>query len=173
MIISLLLAASENNVIGKDNDLPWNLPNDLKFFKNITWGMPLIMGRKTFESFKKALKGRTNIVITRQGNWHNECVTVVKDLEEAWQEAAKTDCKEVFVIGGGEIFKQTFALANKIYITRVHSKVEGDVFFPEIKTAEWNLVSERHMFKDEQHEYDYTFQLWQRKAENGNQQPTN
>ncbi len=164
MIISLLLAASENNVIGKNNDLPWNLPNDLKYFKNITWGMPLIMGRKTFESFKKALKGRTNIVVTRQNDWHNEGVTVVKDLQQAWQEAEKTDSKEVFVIGGGEIFRETFKQADKIYITRIHAEVDGDVFFPEIKTSEWQLVSEKPMQKDEQHAYDYTFQLWARKG---------
>ena len=163
MVISLLLAASENNVIGKNNQLPWDLPNDLKFFKNITWGMPLIMGRKTFESFRKALKGRTNIVVTRQTGWQAEGVTVVKDLEQAFEEAETTDSKEVFVIGGGEIFRETFGIADKIYITRVHANIEGDVYFPEINEDEWTLVSERPMKQDEQHAYDYTFQLWQRK----------
>src|SRR5688500_13260234 len=102
MMISLLVAASENNVIGKNNQLPWNLPNDLKYIKNMTWGMPLVMGRKTFESFRKALKGRTNIVVTRQQDWQAEGVTVVKNLEDALKAAIETDAKEVFVIGGGE-----------------------------------------------------------------------
>ena len=162
MIISLLVAAAENNVIGKNNELPWNLPNDLKYFKNMTWAMPLVMGRKTFESFKKALKGRTNIVITRQEDWSAPDVVVAKDLEQALQFAAETDAKEVFVIGGGEIFRQIFNKADKIYITRVHADVSGDVFFPEIRESGWKMVSNRPMYKDSKHAYDYSFQVWER-----------
>ena len=165
MMISLLVAASENNVIGKNNELPWNLPNDLKYFKNMTWGMPLIMGRKTFESFRKALKGRTNIVVTRQQDWQAEGITVVKDIEGGLLAAAETDAKEVFVIGGGEIFKQIFPTADKIYITRVHANVNGDVYFPEINRNEWKMISNRSMEKDERHAYDYSFQVWERKRQ--------
>jgi dihydrofolate reductase len=162
MTISLLVAAAENNVIGKDNNLPWSLPNDLKYFKNMTWAMPLVMGRKTFESFKKALKGRTNIVITRQVDWSAADVLVAKDLDQALAFAADTDAKEVFVIGGGEIFRQVFNKADKIYITRVHADVNGDVFFPEIREGGWKMVSNRPMLKDSKHAYDYSFQVWER-----------
>ncbi len=103
MVISLVVAATENNVIGKDNRLLWRLPNDMKFFKNTTWAMPVIMGRKTFESMGKPLAGRTNIVITRQKDWTAEGAIAVQSLEDALQAAADTDAKEAFVIGGGEI----------------------------------------------------------------------
>src|SRR5215204_5651553 len=103
MILSLLVAASENNVIGKDNQLPWHLPNDLKYFKNQTWGMPILMGRKTFESIGKALPGRKSIVITRSGDWKREGVEVVHSIEESVERAKQFGAKEIFVIGGAEI----------------------------------------------------------------------
>src|SRR5687768_9858936 len=106
MLISLVVAVSENNVIGKDNQLLWHLPNDMKFFKNITWAMPVIMGRKTFESMGKPLKGRTNIVVTRKEGLKVEGVITANGLNEAIQAAHETDAKEVFIIGGGEIYKQ-------------------------------------------------------------------
>jgi dihydrofolate reductase len=160
MLISLVVAASENNVIGKDNKLLWNLPNDMKFFKNTTWAMPVIMGRKTFDSLGKALTGRTNIVITRQENWKAENVKVTKNLDAAIEEASYTDAKEAFVIGGGEIFKESIPLANKIYITRVHATFDGDAFFPEIIDSDWELVSNLDFFADNKHAYDYSFQIW-------------
>jgi dihydrofolate reductase len=160
MLISLVVAASENNVIGKDNKLLWNLPNDMKFFKNTTWGMPVIMGRKTFDSLGKALTGRTNIVITRQENWGAEGVRVVKNLDEAIIAAADTDAKEAFVIGGGEIFRQSMFLAHKIYLTRVHATFDGDTFFPEVNDKEWKLASDLDFFADDRHAFDYSFQIW-------------
>ena len=163
MTISFVVAASENNVIGKDNRLPWRLPNDLKFFKNTTWAMPVIMGRKTFESFGKPLAGRTNIVITRRDDWQAEGVVKVKSLEEALQAAEQTDAKEAFIIGGGEIFRQSFPMADKIYITRVHTQLDGDAFFPEIKEGEWQLFSNLDCSADARHAYAYSFQLWKRK----------
>src|ERR1700755_1995377 len=117
MIISLIVAASSNNAIGKDNKLLWHLPNDMKFFKNTTWGMPVIMGRKTFESLKKALPGRFNIVITHQKNWSADNAIIAKDLNDALKKAEATNCKEAFVIGGGEIFSQYLKVADKIYMT--------------------------------------------------------
>src|SRR5258708_7187140 len=120
MIISFVVAASENNIIGKDNKLLWTLPNDMKFFKNTTWGIPVIMGRKTYDSLGKPRKGRTNIVITRQ-NLEIPGAKVVKSLDEALSAAAETDAKESFIIGGGQIFAEAIPRANKIYITRVHT----------------------------------------------------
>src|SRR5215207_10424781 len=104
-VLSLLVAADEKNVIGKDNKLPWHLPNDLKYFKNQTWGMPILMGRKTFESIGKPLQGRKSIVITRNGQWKHEGVETVHTVEDAIAKAAGQGAKEVFVIGGAEIFR--------------------------------------------------------------------
>jgi dihydrofolate reductase len=163
MIISLVVAASQNNAIGKNNQLLWHLPNDLKFFKNTTWGMVVIMGRKTYESVNKPLPGRINIVITRKPDWKAEGVVTANDLQDALKKAADTNCKEAFVIGGGEIYKWAFSIADKIYITRVHATLDGDTFFPEINNAEWKLVSNEDFKKDEKHQYDYSFQTWERK----------
>ncbi len=162
-MISFIVAASTNNAIGKDNDLLWKLPNDMRFFKNTTWGMPVIMGRKTFESVNKKFPGRINIVITRQKDWEREGVIVVSNLDEALKKAEETNCKEIFVIGGGEIFKEAISIADKIYLTRVHAILDGDTFFPEIDTKEWELVHEENFGKDQKHLYDYSFQTWERK----------
>jgi dihydrofolate reductase len=162
MIISLIAAASENNVIGKNNQLLWHLPNDLKFFKNTTWGMPVIMGRKTFESVNKPLPGRFNIVITRQEGWHAEGVTTALDLDEALQRATETNCKEVFIVGGGEIYKDTIKKADKIYLTRVHTTIDGDTFFPAIDEKIWQLVFNEDFKADDKHQYAYSFQTWER-----------
>lgn len=164
MLISLVVAATENNVIGKNNKLLWHLPNDLRFFKNTTWAMPVIMGRKTFDSLGKPLTGRTNIVITRQSDWQAQGVKVVANLDEALTEASYADAKEAFVIGGGEIFKQSMPLANKIYITRIHAILEGDTFFPEINNTEWRLASNLNFKADHKHTYDYSFQIWERQT---------
>src|ERR1700722_13312051 len=120
MIISLIAAASTNNVIGKENHLVWHLPNDMKFFKNTTWGMPVIMGRKTFEALAgEPLPGRFNFVITRNKDWNpgGKKATVVGSLGEAIEAARQTDCKEAFVIGGGQIYAASMALADRIYLT--------------------------------------------------------
>ena len=164
MIISLVVAASTNNAIGKDNRLLWHLPNDLKFFKNTTWGLPVIMGRKTFESMdNKPLNGRLNIIITRQKDWKADGVITVHSLEEAVSFARKEDYKECCVIGGGEIFREAMAIAHIIYLTLVDTDIEGDVFFPEINTLQWQMVSERSFTADAKHAYPYHFQRWERK----------
>lgn len=163
MILSLIVAAAENNVIGKNNDLPWRLPSDMKYFKNTTWGMPVIMGRKTFESMKnEPLPGRLNIVITRQTDWRPAGAIVVNNLEEAMVAAKDADCKEVFVIGGGEIFKHAIESAGRIYMTRVHTIIDGDVLFPAINEKEWKRVSKRDCFADAKHQYNYSFEVWER-----------
>ena len=162
MIISLIVAASENNAIGKNNQLLWSLPNDMKFFKNTTWGMPVIMGRKTFESLKKDLPGRFNIVITRQPDLNAKNIVIAKDLNDALEKSVETNCKETFVIGGGEIYKQFIKVADRIYMTRVHTTIEGDTYFPEIDQSKWKLVSNEDFKKDDKHAYDYSFQVWEK-----------
>lgn len=164
MIINLVVAATENNVIGKNNQLLWHLPNDMAFFKNTTWGMPVIMGRKTYESLGKPLKGRTNIVITSNPGFRpgNDVITA-PSLQEAINRSAESDAKECYVIGGGEIFKQSMSLANRIYMTRVHTNLEGDTFFPTIDQKEWIISSSTPFEADAKHAYSYTFEIWQRK----------
>jgi len=161
MTISHLVAASENNVIGKNNHLPWRLPNDFKYFKNKTWGMPVIMGRNTYESLDKPLPGRFNIVITTKQDWKRDDVIVTHSIHEAITKAIETDCKEIFIIGGGDLFKQSVSIVNKIYLTRVHTTVEGDTVYPEINQAKWKLVSEDLHSADEKHAFAYTFQIWE------------
>ncbi|HLY71865.1 MAG TPA: dihydrofolate reductase [Puia sp.] len=166
MIISLIVAASENNVIGKNNQLLWRLPNDSRFFKNTTWGMPVIMGRKTYESLKnEPLPGRSNIVITHQKDWkpENEKAQVASSIKEAIDFAGQTDCHEVFIIGGGKVYAESISTANKIYMTRVHIVVEGDAFFPAINEQEWKLASNKDFQADDRHQYAYSFQVWLRR----------
>jgi dihydrofolate reductase len=164
MIINLVVAASSNNVIGKNNQLLWNLPNDMVYFKNVTWGMPVIMGRKTFESLGKPLKGRTNILITRQENLVIEGVTIVPSLDDAFVAAGREDVKQCHVIGGGEIFREAMPIATRIYMTRVHVLLDGDTLFPSIDRVMWKRVSYDDHVKDDKHAYDYTFEVWERNS---------
>ena len=164
MIITLVVAASRNNVIGKDNQLLWRLPNDTRYFKNVTWGMPVVMGRKTFESLGKPLTGRTNIVLTRNSAWKAPGVTVVKTLDDALFLAREMDVKELMVIGGGEIYKMAMPKARRIHITRVEAELEGDAFFPEIDPLLWKMVSHHDHAADEKHQYAYSFQVWERRS---------
>lgn len=163
MITSIIVAASENNVIGKDNRLPWHLPADLKYFKNTTWAMPIIMGRRTFESIGKPLPGRHNIVITRNKDYNADGATVVGNLNDAVKAAESNDVNEFFIIGGAELFNTTMDQAQRIYLTRVHATIDGDVFFPALNKEEWELVSEKKMEADEKNEYDLSFQVWEKR----------
>ena len=156
------MAASENNVIGRNNKLPWCLPTDMKYFKNVTWGMPVIMGRKSFESLGKALKGRTNIVVTRNKNWKADDVQAVQTIDQAITLAAQTDAKEIFIIGGAEIFRSALPSADRIYLTLVHGNFDGDAFFPEMERGEWKLISNRDREADEKNDYALSFQVWDR-----------
>ncbi|MBS1567270.1 MAG: dihydrofolate reductase [Bacteroidetes bacterium] len=167
MIISMVVAASENNVIGKNNELLWSLPNDTRFFKNTTWAMPVIMGSKTFASLKNVpLNGRFNIVVTR----HPESIQATSgtvrtagSLQEAVKTAEEAHVKEVFVIGGGQIYREAMPVANKIVLTRVHTTIEGDTLFPAIDEKEWRLSSRIDLPADEKHKYAYSFEVWLRK----------
>ena len=163
MIISLIVAASDNHVIGKDNQLPWHLPVDLKYFKNTTWGLPVLMGRKTFESMGRALPGRTNIVITGNADWYAEGVIATNSIEAAVAKASETGAKEVFITGGGEIFRSAMLKAHKIYMTRVHAYVEGDIYFPMIDEKYWSLDSNKDISADEKNKFDMSFQIWTKK----------
>jgi dihydrofolate reductase len=167
MKISLIVAAAENNAIGKNNQLLWHLPNDLKYFKNTTWGMPVIMGRKTFESISsEPLPGRINIIITRQPGFDpkKEDIWVVDNLDSAIAKAKTTDCNEIFIAGGGEIFSQAMSIADRIYMTCVHAVFEdAAVFFPPIDEAKWKLISNNDFAADEKHAFAYSFQVWERK----------
>lgn len=139
MIISIIVAVAENNAIGFDNHLLWHISEDLKRFKSLTLGHHIIMGRKTYESVGKPLAGRVNIIISRQENYTIDGCLVAKSLEDAL-ELAKQD-SEVFIIGGGEIYKQALSFADKIYLTRVHAGFTGDTFFPELNLTEWDTES--------------------------------
>lgn len=167
MTISIVVAAAEDHAIGEGNALLWKLPNDMKFFKNTTWGMPVIMGRKTFESMSsKPLNGRLNIVISRQNNWvaAQEGLVLAKSLEHALELSKEADCKEVFVIGGGEIYRQVLPITDRIYLTRVHTNFPtADTFFPAVDTSTFELKEETMMQADDKHAYSYSFQIWERK----------
>jgi dihydrofolate reductase len=164
MIVSLIVAAGTNNAIGKDNQLLWHLPKDLQFFKQTTWAMPVVMGRKTFESLGgKPLNGRVNIIITRQKDWSHEGVVVVHSLADALFFAKESDYNEVFIAGGGEIYAQAMPQANKIYMTRVDAVIDGDTFFPEIDSSDFALSNEVLHAAHEKHAYGFSFQTWLRK----------
>lgn len=162
-MISFIVAMDENRVIGKDNQLPWHLPEDLKFFKRTTMGHPIAMGRKTHESIGRALPGRENIVITRQLDYKSHDVTVFYSMEEFVKYCGSQD-DEIFVIGGAEIFKETFEYADRLYITHIEEEFEGDTYFPECNEREWELVSSEKGIKDEKNPYKYEFRIYDRKT---------
>jgi dihydrofolate reductase len=160
-LITLIAAVSENNVIGKDNKLIWYLSDDLKHFKELTKGHAVIMGRKTFESMPKALPNRTNIVITRKTDYVANDAIVVNSLNQALEKAV--DDKQPFIIGGGEIYSLAIKIADRIELTRVHTDLEGDAYFPEIDHSIWEEVSREKRLKDEKHDYDFTFVRYNKK----------
>ena len=157
LIISAVVAMAENRVIGKNNQLPWHLPADLKHFKNITTGHPILMGRKTYESIGKPLPNRTNIVITRDQSYKAPGCEVVSSLEEAIALAATHQSQEIFIIGGAEVYRQLLPRIQRIYLTVVHHTFEGDVYFPELKMNEWHEVEHESHQPDEKNAYTYSF----------------
>lgn len=171
MKVSMIAAMSSNRVIGKENSLPWHLPNDLRFFKESTMGKPIIMGRKTFESIGRPLPGRENFVITQNTNWHRDGVWVAYELDTALEMAANaaedSDSDEIMVIGGQQIYTQALPLANRLYLTRVDATIEGDAFFPEFDETQWSLVSEERHEACEENPYDYLFQIFDKKLPAG------
>ena len=161
-MLSHIVAASENNIIGIKNGLPWHLPNDFRYFKNKTWALPVIMGSNTFESMEKDLPGRINIVVTRKTDWHPKNVFIANSIDEAIAKAKDSDAKEIFIIGGGKIFNETIDIVDRIYLTRVHTNVEGDTSYPEINSAKWKKVIAEDHSADEKNNYPYTFEVWEK-----------
>jgi len=154
-LVTIIVAAAENNVIGNENKLIWHLSDDLKRFKDLTKGHHVIMGRKTFESMPKALPNRTNVIITRRKDYIAENAIVVNSLEEALK--VSYDDPQPFIIGGGEIYEMSINISDKIELTRVHHNFEGDTIFPEIDNEKWIESNRVLKSKDEKHKYDYSF----------------
>lgn len=166
MTISILVAASQNGVIGRDNQLLWRLPDDLKRFKQLTLGHPMIMGRKTFESIGKPLPGRTSIIITRSADYTAEGTLVVHSLEEAIALARELDSEEAFIIGGGEIYRQAMenTRVDQLYLTLVHTDSEGDTFFELPNEAKWEQISTEFHPADDRHSVAFSFNMFSIKA---------
>lgn len=167
IIVSSIVAAAENSAIGKENDLPWKLPNDTKFYKYTTWGMPVIMGRTSFDALgNKPLPGRYNIILTKQSGIravNGEKIWTAGTPEEALSIAGTMDCKEIFIAGGAHVYAIYMDRVDRIYLTRVHGNPEADTFFPEPDWKQFSLVHSRRFEADPQHTYAYTFETWERK----------
>lgn len=159
--ISIIVAAATNQAIGKDNQLLWHLPNDLRFFKKTTTGHPIIMGRMTYESVGKPLPNRRNIIISRQPDYQAEGTETVHSLEEAI-ELAGQHTEEIFIVGGAAIYALALERTDRIYLTRVAASPEADTFFPEFDEAAWKLVSSEPHPSDEKHAYPYSFLIYDR-----------
>jgi dihydrofolate reductase len=159
MNICLIVAADENNGIGKNNNLLCYLPNDLKFFKQTTLGAPVLMGRKTYESIGKPLPGRRNIVLSKTLKSLDGC-EVFNDLETALMVLASTTNEKCFIIGGDSVYKIALPIAQIVYLTRIHHKFDADAFFPKLEESQWQLESEEHHEADEKNKYDYSFQKY-------------
>ncbi len=163
-MINIVVAKASNNVIGAKNDLIWHLPNDLKHFKSITSGHPIKKKKKTYESLGRPLPNRTNIVVTRDQNWNAEGIEIVSSLSKAI-EVAKTIADDIYVIGGGNIYKQAMEFTDILYITEVHHEFDGDTYFPEIDNDEWEEVEREDFKKDEKHPYAYSFVTYKKITE--------
>nr|AIA13661.1 Dihydrofolate reductase [uncultured bacterium] len=161
-MINILLAASENHVIGKDNKIPWHLPADLRYFKKLTTDNVVIMGRKTFDSIGKPLPNRVNIVITRQQSFTADGAIVAHSVAEALKAAKEYADKETFIIGGEEICKQALPFVDRIYLTRIHAYLDGDAYFPAPDLHEWMLVSSEQHEPDEKNKFAYDFEIYRR-----------
>jgi dihydrofolate reductase len=165
MKISLIAALAQNHVIGKDNDLPWHLPDDMKFFMQTTKGHHCIMGRKNYDSIPekfRPLPNRTNIVVTRQKGFHAAGCIVVNSIEDALEIARKNGEQETFIIGGADIYKLGFALADRLYLTEIQTTLQGDTYFPEFTKDEWRETSRKHHAADERHAYGFDFVTYEK-----------
>ena len=162
MRISSIVAVAENRVIGKDNDLPWRLPGDMKFFKKTTMNHHIIMGRKNYQSIGFPLPKRTNIILSRNPFFIVSNCLVAGNIEEALSIAYDNGEEEAFIIGGALIYEQTMDIIDRLYYTEVHTKPEGNVLFPEIDWSKWSLTSEEKFFADEKNPFDYTIKIFDR-----------
>ena len=164
-MLSLIVAISDNQVIGRESQLPWHLSADLKRFKRLTMGHHIVMGRKTYDSIGRQLPGRTSIVLTRQPDWAAAGVVTATDFESALTQAG--DDEEVFVIGGNQIYQLALPLVDRLYVTRVHATVQGDTYFPDITTDQWLLKQTDSFSADEKNDHDYSFLVYQRNDSSG------
>ncbi len=166
MKLAMIAAVAENNAIGINNKLPWYLPGDLRYFKAVTMGKPIIMGRKTFDSLRKPLPGRTNIVITRDREYQREGISVVYSLDEAISLAEDValinGCEELMIIGGEQIYREALPRADRLYLTRVHRSFDGDAFFPELDSAEWQETLREDLVVDDEDALAYSYLVWDR-----------
>jgi len=166
MTIALIVAASQNNVIGLNNQLPWHLPGDLQYFKAMTLGKPVIMGRKTFESIGKPLPGRDNIVISRQADYAAEGIKLVSSLKQAIELGESINlingAQEVMIIGGAQIYAESLRMADRVYLTRVHREVEGDAYFPELEADVWQEIAREDMTAKEPNPFDFSYLVLER-----------
>lgn len=162
-VLSAIAAASENRVIGMNNRMPWHMPADLKHFKDVTTGSPVLMGRKTYESIGKPLPNRTNIIMTRDANYPapEDCI-VVTNIETALSMANELSKDEIFIIGGAAIYQQLLPKVQRIYLTEIHHQFEGDAFFPELSKSEWKEISRERHHADDKNKYDYSFVVLER-----------
>lgn len=163
MIISAIVAMSKNRVIGKDNQMPWHLPADLQYFKKTTLHHHIILGRKCYESIGKPLPRRVNIIVTRNKDWKMEGGVVLHSLEAALDYAKSAGETEVFITGGGEIYKQSMDWWDKLYLTEVDIETDGEIFFPEMKWDEWDLLSAEQHLSGVKNAYNYAFKVYKRK----------
>jgi len=164
MKISAIVAIAKNNIMGKDNNIPWYLPADLKYFKKVTLGHPILMGRKTYLSIGRPLPKRTNIILTRNPFFIAANCLVVHSIQEGLEIAQEENANEVFIIGGSQIYESSMDYWDRLYLTTVDAEVEGDIIFPELDFSEWQLVSEVKHKADDKNEYDYTFKVFDRKS---------
>ena len=160
MKLAIIVATDEQGLIGKDNDLPWKLSADLQYFRRVTMGKPLIMGRSTHESIGRALPGRQNIVVTKNTSFSAEGCTIAHSVDEALQ--ACEDTEEVMVMGGASLYEQFLPHAKRLYLTHVHASLEGDTWFPDWHKSEWQEVSREDHLADDKNEYDYSFSVFDR-----------
>ncbi len=167
MLISQIAAMSENRVIARDGKLPWHLPADLKYFKDVTWGHHVLMGRKNYEAEGEVLKGRTNIIITRQKNYKVKDGFVFSTIREGIDFAKRRDENELFIVGGGLIYRETLLQTDKIYLTIIHQVFNGDTFFPEFNKNEWQTCSKRKYLSDKNNPYDHTYYIFQKRYNSG------
>lgn len=157
VVISAILAMSENRVIGLHNQLPWHLPADLKHFKTLTTGHPIIMGRKTYQAIGKPLPNRTNIILTRDATFSAPDCIVTTSAAEALESAKEIETVEIFIIGGAEIYKIFFPYTQRIYLTQIHKTFEGDTYFQALNPDEWHEIARIEHVADEKNAYDYSF----------------
>lgn len=158
----MIVACSDNRVIGSDSELPWRLPADLRSFKALTMGKPIVMGRKTYQSIGRPLPGRRNIVITRQAGFEADGCWMAQNPQQALAIAGAAE--EVMIIGGGEIYRQFLAETQTIYLTEVHATIEGDTYFPELVAEDWYELSRVKHTKDEKNQFDYSFVVLERRS---------